>query len=76
MTVANRRLFIWNRYAADRELAIDRLAKLDELIDLEEPFGRIRAAIEEAQRSSVKPRSPLKCQTAARGLAVNLPLAA
>jgi hypothetical protein len=36
----------------DREAACERLQKVGEAFDLAEPFGRIRAAIEEAQRTS------------------------
>jgi hypothetical protein len=39
---------------ADREAACERLQKVGEAFDLGEPFGRIRAAIEEAQRSSAR----------------------
>jgi len=37
---------------SDREIVCERLQKVGEAFDLAEPFGRIRAAIEEAQRSS------------------------
>ena len=37
---------------ADREVVLKRLQQIGEVFDLEEPFGRIRAAIEEAQRGS------------------------
>ena len=36
--------------AADRQTIADRLAGLDESLDLAEPFSRIREAIEEARR--------------------------
>src|SRR4029079_8816707 len=39
---------------ADRELACERLQKVGEAFDLAEPFGRIRAAIEEAQRGTAR----------------------
>ncbi len=39
---------------ADREVACERLQKVGEAFDLSEPFGRIRAAIEEAQRTSAR----------------------
>ncbi len=39
---------------ADRELACERLQKMGEAFDLAEPFGRIRAAIEEAQRGTAR----------------------
>jgi hypothetical protein len=39
-------------YCGERELIIERLALLPETVDLTEPFGRIRGAIEEAQRAS------------------------
>jgi hypothetical protein len=39
---------------ADREVACERLQKAGEAFDLAEPFGRIRAAIDEAQRASVR----------------------
>jgi hypothetical protein len=38
----------------DREAACERLQKVGEAFDLGEPFGRIRAAIEEAQRASAR----------------------
>jgi hypothetical protein len=37
---------------SDREAVCERLQKVGEAFDLGEPFGRIRAAIEEAQRGS------------------------
>lgn len=42
------------RYAADGELIRQRLAALDDLFDLVEPFSRIREAIEEADRGAAK----------------------
>ncbi len=38
----------------DREVACERLQKVGEAFDLAEPFGRIRAALEEAQRNSAR----------------------
>jgi hypothetical protein len=38
----------------DREAACERLQKVGEAFDLAEPFGRIRAAIDEAQRNSAR----------------------
>jgi hypothetical protein len=38
--------------ASDRERIVERLAAIDELFDLTEPFERIRQAIEEAQREA------------------------
>jgi hypothetical protein len=39
---------------ADRETACERLQKAGECFDLSEPFDRIRAAIDEAQRASAR----------------------
>jgi hypothetical protein len=55
LLIGDRRLFISNRFASDRELIAQRLTAIDELFDLSEPFGRIREAIEEAYRSSAQP---------------------
>jgi hypothetical protein len=52
--VGQNRLWIPARYAADQELIMRRLNAHEDLFDLREPFERIRFAIEEAQRSSVK----------------------
>jgi hypothetical protein len=40
--------------SGDREIACERLQKAGEGFDLAEPFGRIRAALEEAQRATVR----------------------
>jgi hypothetical protein len=40
------------RDVADRELIVERLAGIDDLFELREPFGRIREAIDEAQRTT------------------------
>jgi hypothetical protein len=53
-TVGQNRLMLPSRHAADREAVIDRLATIDDLFELREPFGRIREAIEEAQRTTAK----------------------
>jgi hypothetical protein len=45
------RLALPERHADDRELITQRMATLGESFDLMEPFGRIREAIEEAQKS-------------------------
>jgi hypothetical protein len=45
------RLFVAPGFVDDRTLVTERLATLAEHFDLREPFGRIREAIEEAQRS-------------------------
>ncbi|HTQ38920.1 MAG TPA: hypothetical protein VMJ32_07825 [Pirellulales bacterium] len=42
------------RFAADQALIVQRLTTLADLFDLCEPFERIRAAIDEAQRASAK----------------------
>ncbi len=46
-----RRLAVHHEFLQDRELAAARLEPLTDF-DLSEPFGRIREAIEEAQRGS------------------------
>jgi hypothetical protein len=48
------RLLVPERYPADREQIVQRLASCDEWFDFREPFQRIRTAIEEAQRASSK----------------------
>ena len=52
--IGRRQISTASRFASDREAIIARLAGLDELIDLAEPFGRIREAIAEAQRMTAK----------------------
>ncbi len=54
LLVGRNRLAVANRYAADRDLISQRLTALADLFDLLEPFGRIREAIEEADRSTAK----------------------
>lgn len=54
LSVGRHRLVAPARYAADRELILQRLTALDELFDLLEPFSRIREAIEEADRGTAK----------------------
>jgi len=46
-------LAVWPDRAADQALIQARLAELTNAWDLAEPFGRIRGAIEEAQRATV-----------------------
>lgn len=53
-SVGQNRLMLPSRHATDREAVIDRLAGIDDLFELREPFGRIREAIEEAQRTTAK----------------------
>jgi hypothetical protein len=53
-TVGENRLAAPKQQAADRETISQRLSALGELFDLSEPFGRIREAIEEAQRATLK----------------------
>lgn len=53
-TVLEQRLMVLQRNLADRDSILSRLTGLSELMDLTEPFGRIREAIEEAQRTSMK----------------------
>jgi hypothetical protein len=53
-TVGQNRLMLPSRHAADREAIVDRLASVDDLFELREPFGRIREAIDEAQRTTAK----------------------
>jgi hypothetical protein len=50
--VGRNRLAVAAEREADRNLILERLARLGELFDLAEPFARIREAIEEAQRGS------------------------
>jgi hypothetical protein len=52
--VGQNRLMLPSRHAADREVVIDRLTAIDDLFELREPFGRIREAIDEAQRTTAK----------------------
>ncbi len=52
--VGANQLAVQTQRAADRETICERLAALGEIFDLREPFGRIREAIEEAQRASLK----------------------
>jgi hypothetical protein len=52
--IGQNRLMLPSRYVADREAVIERLAAIDDLFELREPFGRIREAIEEAQRTTAK----------------------
>jgi hypothetical protein len=52
--VGENRLMLPSRHARDREAVIDRLTATDDLFELCEPFGRIREAIEEAQRTTAK----------------------
>jgi hypothetical protein len=47
----DRRLAVHDEFAGDLELVAARLESLTDF-DLSEPFGRIREAIEEAQRGS------------------------
>lgn len=51
-TIADNRLAVSARRQGDQSLITQRLASLSEVIDLSEPFERIREAIEEAQRTS------------------------
>ncbi len=53
-TLGNNRLAVAQRQARDRDLLLERCGALPELFDLAEPFGRIREAIEEAQRGGAK----------------------
>jgi hypothetical protein len=48
------RLAVPTQRGADRQIISERLAALGEIFDLREPFGRIREALEEAQRASLK----------------------
>jgi hypothetical protein len=50
--VGQNRLAIATENETDRALLVERLAALGDRFDLAEPFGRIREAIEEAQRGS------------------------
>ena len=50
--VGSQRLAVARAFAGDEALVRERLAEVVERFDLSEPFGRIREAIEEAQRSS------------------------
>ena len=50
-------LILASRHADDREIAIDRLERLDPSIDLAEPFARIREAIAEARKMGVSSRA-------------------
>jgi hypothetical protein len=52
--VGRNRLMAHKRFTDDRELIIERLAVVDDMLDLREPFNRIREAIDEAQRTSAK----------------------
>jgi hypothetical protein len=51
-TIGKNQVAISNSREADRTTIEERLSELAESIDLTEPFGRIRGAIEEAQRAS------------------------
>lgn len=50
--LGGRRLGVAAQHVADRALVVERLAGLGEGFDLAEPFGRITAAIEEAQKAA------------------------
>lgn len=52
--IGSNRLMLPVRYEADREAIVKRLATIDDLFDLREPFSRIREAIDEAQRTTAK----------------------
>ncbi|HEY2760949.1 MAG TPA: hypothetical protein VGI75_09400 [Pirellulales bacterium] len=54
ITIGRRQISTTSRFSSDREIIGARLAALDELFDLAEPFGRIREAIAEAQRMTAK----------------------
>jgi hypothetical protein len=54
LAIGQNRLLVPARYAADRELIVQRLPSGDQWFDFTEPFQRIRTAIEEAQRASSK----------------------
>jgi hypothetical protein len=51
-TIGKNHVAISNSCEVDRTTIEERLSELAESIDLTEPFGRIRGAIEEAQRAS------------------------
>jgi hypothetical protein len=54
LTVGHNHLWVPKRYAADRALLLQRLSSGEEWFDFSEPFDRIRAAIDEAQRATGK----------------------
>lgn len=54
LTIGRNRLLISPRNSGDSPLIAERLAALDEHFDLSEPFGRIRAALEEALFTGAK----------------------
>jgi hypothetical protein len=53
-SVGQNRLYVPSRCTADQAIIVQRLAAIADSLDLREPFGRIRAAIDEAQRASAK----------------------
>jgi hypothetical protein len=53
-SIGRNQLMLPRRNAADRESIVKRLATIDDLFDLREPFNRIREAIDEAQRTTAK----------------------
>ena len=53
-SVGQNRLYVPARYAADQMLIVQRMSAAADFLDLREPFERIRAAIDEAQRTSAK----------------------
>ncbi len=52
LTFGKNQLSLSTDRATDREVVLERLQQVGDAFDLGEPFGRIRAAIEEAQRGS------------------------
>ncbi|MCC7085979.1 MAG: hypothetical protein IT427_13330 [Pirellulales bacterium] len=53
-SLGSNHLLLPARHSADRETIVERLAAIDDLFDLREPFVRIREAIDEAQRTTAK----------------------
>ena len=51
--IGRNRLAVPQRMESDRALIAERLADLDEMFDLAEPFTRIRDAIAEAQQAAL-----------------------
>jgi hypothetical protein len=54
MTIGGNRLQLAKHDIERRQQIVEQLAVLDASFDLAEPFGRIRAAIEEALRTGAK----------------------
>lgn len=46
-------VFVWNRFAGDRDAVLALLERVDPAVDIAEPFTRIREAVSEARKMGV-----------------------